>query len=166
MNNPQFFTFGQVEREFQIAKSTLSKDRKSGKLSAEKQEDGSYRVALSELLRAYGDRLQRRTVETGTETVDVERLATLQAAQETAILKVQLEARDREIELLEQRISDLAGERDAWRVQAERATRLLEDQRERPIVPAVATPETPANPPEKPPERGFRLFGLRITRGS
>jgi hypothetical protein len=76
MSNPQFLTFGEAERRFRIAKATLSRDRSKGRLSAERQEDGSYRVAVSELIRAYGDRLKPGTAATGDDNGDVERSST------------------------------------------------------------------------------------------
>lgn len=134
MNNPQFFTFGEIERQFDIGKSTLSKDRKNGKFSADKNPDGSYRVAMSELVRAYGDRLTRRTQEKTPETVDGERLATPTSTLETAVLEARLEGSGREIALLRDRVDDLVAERDAWRAQAERATMILSDQRQAPAA--------------------------------
>ena len=77
--NPRAHSHAKDPAPFGIAitsEMTLSKDRASGKFSAEKRPDGSYRVSLSELIRAYGDRLQRRTEGTGADNTTAERLET------------------------------------------------------------------------------------------
>jgi hypothetical protein len=148
MNNGQFFTLGQVEREFRLSKSTLSKDRASGKLSAEKQVDGSYRVALSELVRVYGERLQRRTVETGPNNGEIERLATPATTAETSVLLARLEGLRAELDQVRGERDDLRRRLDEESAERRRLTLMLADHRsmpESPDMPEVtATPESAA----------------------
>lgn len=137
MNNGQFFTLGQVERAFRLSKSTLSKDRASGKLSAEKQADGSYRVALSELVRVYGERLQRRTGETGPDNGEVERSATPATTAETPVLLAQLDGLRAELGQVKSERDDLRRRLDEESAERRRLTLMLADQRSRPEPPAV-----------------------------
>ena len=44
-----YLTLGQAAKQSGIGKATLSRYIKQGKLSAQKQEDGSYRIDASEL---------------------------------------------------------------------------------------------------------------------
>jgi len=125
-NTPPKFTFGQAQKTFTISKSTLSKDRKSGKLSAEKQPDGSYRVNRDELERVYGDKLKLRTAEKQGESNTVQPPALPQETVETQILQIKLAAVEKHLGAAEAQIVDLRDDRDKWRQQA---TALLVDQR-------------------------------------
>lgn len=157
MSNPQFLTFGQAERQFQIAKATLSRDRKKGKFSADKQEDGSYRVAVSELIRAYGDRLHPRPAATDDDNGRLERSSTPAATPETGVLQAQLDGIRGELEQVMSERDDLRRRLDA--ADAERRdkdrqlTALLADRR-----------EMAAKPPIEPVRRGFRFLGLEVRR--
>jgi excisionase family DNA binding protein len=51
---PMQVTLGQAAKQLGIGKATLSRYIKQGKLSAAKQEDGSYRIDVSELDRVRG----------------------------------------------------------------------------------------------------------------
>lgn len=155
MSATQFFTFGQVEKQFQIAKATLSRDRKGGKLSAEKQPDGSYRVALSELIRAYGDRLKPRVVATGDDNRHLERSSPLSTTHETAALRAQIEGLRGELEQVKDERDDLRRRLDAEGEERRKLTALLTDQRR---------PDPVATAPEKPAE-GRLSRAWRILRG-
>ena len=104
-------TLGQAARQAGISKSYLSRLIKSGKVSAERQSNGEFRIDPSEL-----DRLERnRTHERDQDNTTSERLETPQEL----VLK-------REVELLrelladkEQTLADVRAERDAWRQQAQ-----------------------------------------------
>src|SRR3954451_762587 len=52
-HGPPFFTLARAAKEAGISKPTLSKAIKEGRLSAEKQPDGSYRIQPAELFRVY-----------------------------------------------------------------------------------------------------------------
>ena len=104
-------TLGQAARQAGISKSYLSRLIKSGKVTAERQDNGEYRIDPSELDRLAHSRTHER--DGGNRTS--ERLETHQEF----ILK-------REVELLrellrdkEQTLADVRLERDAWRQQAQ-----------------------------------------------
>src|SRR3954447_5077192 len=48
-----FFTLGEAAKQARVSKPTLSKAIKTGRISAEKQPDGSYRIQPAELFRVY-----------------------------------------------------------------------------------------------------------------
>ena len=48
-----YFTLGEAAKQAGISKPTLSKAIKEGRLSAEKQPDGSYRIQPAELFMVY-----------------------------------------------------------------------------------------------------------------
>ena len=63
-----YFTLGEAARQAGVSKPTLSKAISSGRLSAEKQPDGSYRIQPAELFRVYppeyrGNRFDRSEVD-------------------------------------------------------------------------------------------------------
>ena len=155
MNTPQFFTFGQVEKQFQIAKATLSRDRKIGKLSAEKQPDGSYRVALSELIRTYGDRLKPRVVATGDDNRHPERSSTPATTPETATFAAQLEGLRNELEQVKDERDHLRRVLADEMEERRKLTALLTDQR---------SSEAVAISPQKPVE-GRLARAWSILRG-
>jgi hypothetical protein len=137
MADSQFFTLGQVEKEFRLSKSTLSKDRASGKLSAERRPDGSYHVALSELVRVYGDRLRRRTEETGPDNRGVERSATPSTTAEIPVLLARLEGLRAELDQVRGERDDLRRRLDEESAERRRLTLMLADHRSKPELPAV-----------------------------
>jgi excisionase family DNA binding protein len=105
------FTLGQAAKQAGISKSYLSRLIKSGKISAERQENGEFRIDPSELdrladLRAHGhdggNRASER-LETPLEMV---------LQREVDLLRELL--RDKE-----QTLEDVRRERDAWRQQAQ-----------------------------------------------
>lgn len=153
MNNTQFFTFGQAEKEFGIAKATLSRDRKNGKLSAEKQLDGSYRIAMSELIRAYGDRLKPRTVATVDDNSSMERSSTPTTTPESAILQAQLAGVRGELEQVKNERDHLRGTLAGEIEERRKLTALLTDQR-RP----ESVPEAPQKAAEGRVSRAWRIL--------
>jgi len=102
------YTLGQAAIAVGKSKATISKAIKSGKISAEKQANGSYKIEPSELHRVYPPALS---------TVEPERIETPSSTvvnlRETIELEVKLKA-------AEQRISDLEEDREHWRQQANR----------------------------------------------
>ncbi len=104
-----YVTLGQAAKQLGIGKSTLSRYITQGKVSAQKQADGSYRIDAAELdrvkdlLRPY----QEPSLEhSATDT------QTLLLRQEVERLRETLAERDR-------RIADLIQERDRWARMAE-----------------------------------------------
>ena len=108
------YTLGQAAIAVGKSKATISKAIKSGKISAEKQANGSYRIDPSELHRVYPPN--------GSETGEVERSATPQKtvenANENMILQVKLDAALETIERLEADKAD-------WKQQAQSLARLM-----------------------------------------
>ncbi len=104
------YTLGEAAIAVGKSKATISKAIKSGRISAEKQPNGSYKIDPSELHRVYPPALS---------TVEAERKetpsSTEQKIRETIELKVKLQAADK-------RIAELEEDREHWRQQA---TRLL-----------------------------------------
>jgi len=102
------YTLGQAAIAVGKSKATISKAIKNGKISAEKQPNGSYQIDPSELHRVYSPALS---------TVEHERMETPTSTavniRETIELEVKLKA-------AEQRISDLEEDREHWRQQANR----------------------------------------------
>ena len=102
------YTLGQAAIAVGKSKATISKAIKSGKISADKQANGSYKIEPSELHRVYPPALS---------TVEPERIETPNSMvvnlRETIGLEYELKA-------ARQRISDLEDDREHWRQQANR----------------------------------------------
>ena len=106
-------------------RQAIIKAIRNGRLSAEKDTSGEWRIEPSELFRVYAP----------VPSVD----ATLPATElsfDTSGIRRELEIRDEKIMSLQERLAaletdkaDLREDRDRWRTQAEQATRLLTDQR-------------------------------------
>ena len=110
-------TLGEAAKETGLAKSAISRAIKSGRLSAVRQENGSFSIDPAELFRVY----QRN----GCPEQKTERLATQEDT----------EAQRREVALLRELLEEVRGERDnlradrdRWQQQAERITLLLTHQ--------------------------------------
>jgi len=97
------FSMGEAARQAGVSKATIHRHIKAGKLSAVRNENGSYSIDPAELFRAYP--AQKQAV-----TVSVRQT-------ETAVEPLKI---DYEIALLRERIEELKQDRDAWRQQAER----------------------------------------------
>ena len=119
-------TLGEAAKEIGKSKGTLSKALKSGKLSAERNKDGSFAIDPAELFRVFPKQLEtelNEQLETPSETHG--------NAFEIGRLQAELEVTRRETELLRETLADLRSDRDAWRQQAERQTILLHDRRDK-----------------------------------
>jgi chromosome segregation ATPase len=121
---PMMLTLGQAAKETGLAKSAISRAIKSGRLSAVRQENGSFEIDPAELFRVY----PRNSAEQPQE----ERTATHENT--TQLLEKEREERERErqqtqasIADLRDQIQDLKADRDQWRRQA---TALLTHQPE------------------------------------
>lgn len=152
---PVVFTLGEAAKAAKVSKPTLSKAISSGRLSAEKTPDGSYRIQAGELFRVYppnrvvnglpdGEIVERETgkdyrlLERESNELR-ERLATTEAE------------RDRERRQLTDQIDDLRRRLDIEGEERRKLTAILTDQR--------AKAEEP--PPSAPAPKGFwaRLTG-------
>ena len=101
------FTLGEAARQCGVAKGTISKAIKTGKLSATRREDGSWKIDNAELARyleANQHRFRSDTVETDQPETGVETRA----------------ATDALVAELRAVIADLRQDRDHWREQAQR----------------------------------------------
>jgi DNA-binding transcriptional MerR regulator len=122
-------SLSQAAKEAGVSKPTLSRWVKKGKISVERQDDGSYQIDVSEL-----DRI-RDLLKSGNRSgnPDMQRSEThnetsvLQA--EIGLLRERLSDRDQRLREKDDVIEDLREDRDRWRTQAEQASRLLTDQR-------------------------------------
>ena len=125
------YTLGQAAIAVGKSKATISKAIKSGKITAEKQDNGSYNIEPSELHRVYPVTAQL--------TVECERSET---PNETVVNSNEIIELRVKFNAAQERIEDLKEDRDQWRQQANRL---------------LASPAT--EPPPK--EAGFfaRLFG-------
>jgi hypothetical protein len=107
------------------SKSTINRAIKSGKLSAHRNDDGSYSIDPSELLRAFPLMHQGTPIKTSDEPPpEPFQIRELEARLEATNERLQ-DARERLIEK-DNMIADLRSDRDTWRQQA---SRLLEDHR-------------------------------------
>jgi len=114
------YTLGEAAKATGKSKTTLHRAIKSGKISATRQDDNSYSIDPSELHRVFPlvtpehtpEQLRRNDAEHQGGTAET--------------LRLQLEAIERERQLMQETIADLREDRDHWRQQA---TSLLEDKR-------------------------------------
>ena len=148
------FSLSQAAKCAGVSKATIHRAIKSGKLSAIRQDDGSYQIDPAELSRVYeitvGGGGGLVTPETATEPVsgrfdETIRNPSRNAASETpaAVLQAELVGARQLIDFLKAQVEglrgdveDLRGDRDGWRQQAETAQRLLTHSRETASPPA------------------------------
>ncbi|WP_170775905.1 hypothetical protein [Ruegeria lacuscaerulensis] len=144
-------SLGQAAKEVGVAKSTISKAIKDGRLSAEKLDNGSYKIDPSELFRVYQPNRSKETSNGPSETPkdNLELLVENKVMQrELEFMRERLEERDKQLQKqaqkAEEELSEARSDRDHWRAQA---TMILTDHR---------------------PPKGFieRVFGLWKTRKS
>jgi DNA-binding transcriptional MerR regulator len=107
------YTLGQAAKATGKAKTTIQRAVKNGRLTAQRNDSGGYRIDPAELHRVFPS------------------IATHNATPQdpkTTILEQQLQAVQRENEMLKDHLSELRNDRDHWRQQA---TALLTDSRKR-----------------------------------
>jgi excisionase family DNA binding protein len=102
-------TLGQAAKQLGIGKATLSRYIKQGKLSAAKQEDGSYRIDVAELDRVRD--IMRPPAEQVAERIDT--------PLETRVLQREIELLRETLGHKEKAILDMMNERDRWARMAE-----------------------------------------------
>lgn len=115
------YTLGEAAKATGKSKATISKAIKNGRISAIKDDTGTFNIDPSELHRVYPLIVASKHEEVEVNTTDV--------AEYNAIvreLKIRLEVATERLADKEAMISDLRDERDRWRQQA---TLLLTDQR-------------------------------------
>lgn len=115
------YTLGEAAKATGKSKATISKAIKSGRISAIKDETGTFRIDPAELHRVYTPTVSRKQEETPSEPeVNTENDGLIRE------LQARLEAAHERLADKETVISDLREDRDKWRHQA---TALLADQR-------------------------------------
>jgi excisionase family DNA binding protein len=115
------YTLGEAAKATGMSKATISKAIKNGRISASKDETGTFKIDPSELHRVYPPTVSSEQEETPTNTpakADID--GTIRA------LQARLEAAQERLSDKDTVIADLREDRDRWRQQA---TALLEDQR-------------------------------------
>jgi multidrug efflux pump subunit AcrB len=120
------FTLGQAAAEVGRNKSTISRDIAKGRLSADKNPDGSYLIDAAELFRAYEKRNDSNGIATVAYAMDGNAVAS-----ENLVLQVKLESALQRNADRETQLEDLKKDRDQWRQQA---TYLLEDKTKKEIA--------------------------------
>ena len=146
------FTLGTAAKAVGIAKSTMSRAVKNGRVSAERQDDGSYLIEASELYRVFGPQLaeqpsiERSTTQIATPSNGAEH----QFERERALLLDQI--RD-----LRERLTESERERRAIDEERRAAQRTIAALIESRIVPAVPDSASPA--PEVVRRRRWWMFG-------
>jgi len=115
------FTLGEAARQCGVAKGTISKAIKTGKLSATRREDGSWSIDNAELARyleANGHRFRSETVDANQPETRAETGA----------------ATDALVAELRAVIHDLRQDRDHWREQAQRLALPAQKPAEKPMT--------------------------------
>jgi hypothetical protein len=116
------FTLSDAASAAGVAKSTIWRAIKAGRISATRTDIGSYQVDAAELFRAFPPAPKNdpmKQVATGVEPAG------------TGALEAQIAALKDISGLLREQLEDLRNDRDAWRGQAESNQRLLIDGRQR-----------------------------------
>lgn len=107
IRNTQKITLGQAAQLYNVSKSTLSRDLKKGKLSAEKDDEGAWQIDQAELARHY----KPRNSETSAATSVTEQSGTPEKHPRNSAL-------EREVELLREMLDEVKADRDSWREQS------------------------------------------------
>jgi excisionase family DNA binding protein len=115
-DTPMHLTLGQAAKHTGVSKSYLSKLIRTGKITAERQPNGEFRIDPSELDRIPEMRSQGRAENSPRERSDTPENTGWE--RERNLLMMLLQDREHQIQ-------DLRQERDAWRQQAERAQQTL-----------------------------------------
>jgi len=167
MRDSAVFTLGQAAKEAGVSKTSLHRAIKSGRVSANRNDNGTLSIDPAELFRVFP-----RNSGTVAGNGPLEQTVTAQeqpgtgaGTAETVALQAQVSILESQMSMLREHFDEMKSQRDAWQRQAEQAQRLLAA----PPAPAAPTPP-PATPepvapapetPTPPARRGFiaRLFG-------
>jgi len=125
-------SLSQSAKATSVSKATVHRAIKSGKLSATRNEDGSYRIDPAELNRVYPfdvAALDGETGETKPKRVSGRSNETIRNPQrnanETAVVEAELSGARELIRLLEKQLTDLREDLNQWRETANTTQRLL-----------------------------------------
>lgn len=135
------FTLGQAAKEAGVSKTSLHRAIKSGRVSASRNDDGTFSIDPAELFRVF-PRNSRNTAG----NIPLEQTVTPQehagappGTAETVGLQAKVSILESQLSMLREHFDEMKSQRDAWQRQAEQAQRLL------------AAPAPPAPPPPPPP---------------
>ena len=131
-------TLSKAAKVVGVSKATIHRAIKSGRISAARQDDGSYLIDPAEINRLYPhglDLYNGGTPETGFDYGNRKRSETTSAI---AVIAAELAGARQLIETLRLQVEDLRSDRDAWRLQAETAQRLLAQSRDAPASPRAS----------------------------
>lgn len=124
-------SLGQAAKEAQLSKSTISRAIKEGRLSADKNNNGSYSIDPSELFRVYPPK--GKTTVSATALIDEEQPLKRQQnnglQKEIDMLRERLLDKEKHIDTLQAQIEDVKHERDKWHIQVVSKDARLEDMR-------------------------------------
>lgn len=115
-------TLGEASKQTGKSKATLSRAVKNGRISAHKQEDGSFSIEPSELFRVY-KRVYDETLTTARNTTNEtirNPTSTPEKDIEIATLRAELSAARDKIDDLKRQADEIREDRDAWKHQASR----------------------------------------------
>ena len=111
------YTLGEAAIACGKSKSTISKAIKAGKISAEKNDHGTFEIEASELHRVYPPApapIEQNTIE----TVEYEQNATPKNTSNIEVLQAKLDMANERIEELKQDKDKLEIDKEQWRQQA------------------------------------------------
>lgn len=115
-------TLGKAAKQTGLSKATLSRAVKNGRISAQKQDDGSFSIEPSELFRVYKrvyDETPTTARNTANETIH-NPTSTPEKDIEIATLRAELHAAREKIDDLKSLADEIREDRDAWKSQANR----------------------------------------------
>ena len=140
------YTLGEAAKVTGMSKAAISRAIKNHTISAEKQNNGSYKIDPAELHRVYpaisAQQAEQQVKSRSTSASDATEVNT-----ENRELRAKLEAATQRLSDKDAVIDDLREDRDRWRTQAEKL--LLTDQRTQAIItpaPEAAAAQTAAAP--------------------
>ena len=123
-----------------VQPSTITRDIKKGRISANKNEKGEYEIDVSEIVRAYPDRVKFDDAGNIAAKAGMHDEATPKATEATeakaakAVLQARLDAAERLLDDRERTIDDLRHRLDTEGEERRKLTALLTDQREKPTA--------------------------------
>jgi hypothetical protein len=115
------YTLGEAAKACGKSKATLSKAIKQGKISAAKNDNGSFSIEAAELHRVYA--INTETANSEQSGTDKDAVVNTQKDNEIGLLKVKLEA-------AQQRIIDLEKDKDWLQAQTTRLLTVQEDSKQ------------------------------------
>jgi hypothetical protein len=138
------YTLGEAAKATGMSKAAISRAIKNHMMSAEKQDNGSYKIDPAELHRVYpaisAQQAEQQVKPRSTSAADA-----IELNAENRELRAKLEAATQRLSDKDAVIDDLREDRDRWRTQAEKL--LLTDQRAQAMItpPPEPAAQTPAS---------------------